>query len=248
MTNSPFKHLIIIPGHGIWKGTNDGSKSEDWWLESFQVEGHDHLLFIEHIKIGLKELRKDPEAFLLFSGGQTKKIAGPISEGQSYYALADKLGLIDNDDLKDRISTEEFARDSFENVLFSLSRFYEITERYPERITIPGFEFKRSRFLDHHFPALKFPVNKVNYIGVDPRPNYTKGSLEHEKYFNDLANAEKKNALTLFEQDPFGTGIVLSKKRKNRNPFNRYHGYLYTNQMLRPFFLEDLSKVESTPW
>ena len=247
MTNSQYTHLIIVPGHGIWKGSNDGYKTEDWWLESFQVEGHDHLLFIEHIKIGLQELRKDPCAILLFSGGQTKKQAGPVSEAQSYYALADKLGLI-GDDLRDRVSTEEFARDSFENVLFGLARFHELAERYPEQITIPGFDFKRSRFLDHHFPALNFPVEKVNYIGSDPRPDYEKGSSEYKKYFSDLANAEHKNALALFEQDPFGTGAVLSKKRKNRNPFKRYHGYLQSNEVLKPFFTESPSKVLKTPW
>lgn len=247
MTKNGYTHLIIVPGHGIWKGTNDGAKSEDWWLESFQVEGHDHLLFIEHIRLGLEELKKDPQAILLFSGGQTKRQAGPVSEAQSYYLLADKLGLI-TEDIKERISTEEFARDSFENVLFGLARYYEIVNSYPSKITIPGFEFKRARFLEYHFPALNFPSNNVNYIGVDPRPDYEIGSTEHEKYFSDLARAENKNALTLFKDDPFGTGEVLSKKRINRNPFKRSHGYLQTNKILEPFFTSDPTKVKSTPW
>ncbi|CCH46638.1 hypothetical protein BN7_6233 [Wickerhamomyces ciferrii] len=244
--SSNLKHLIIVPGHGIWKRTNDGSNTEDWFLESFQVEGHDHLLFIEHIKIGIKELQKDPEALLLFSGGQTKKQAGPISEAQSYYLLAENLGLLEG--LTDRISTEEFARDSFENVLYSLSRFNEIVGNYPSKITVPGFEFKRSRFLDYHFPALKFPIENVNYIGVDPKPDYEIGSLEHEKYFNDLSNAENRNALSLFAKDPFGTGEVLSTKRTKRNPFNRYHGYLHKHEILKFFFEQDPSKVNTVPW
>lgn len=246
MTNEQLTHLIIVPCHGIWKGSNYGSKTEDWWLESFQVEGHDHLLFIEHIKIGIEKLKEDPKALLLFSGGQTKKQAGPVSEAQSYYALAEKLDFI-TDETKDRVSTEEFARDSFENVLFGLARFYEIVEQYPENITIPGFEFKRSRFLDLHLPALNFPSTRIEYIGVDPKPDYETGSPEHKKYFNDLAKAEKKNALSLFEQDPFGTGAVLSKKRANRNPFKRHHGYVLTNKVLKPFFSGGPSEVQTLP-
>jgi hypothetical protein len=39
---------------------------------------------------------------------------------------------------RDRVQTEEFARDSFENLLFSICRFRQVSQKYPERITIVG--------------------------------------------------------------------------------------------------------------
>ncbi len=41
--------------------------------------------FLDHIKLGIQEAAADPEAMLLFSGGQTRREAGPRSEGLSYW-------------------------------------------------------------------------------------------------------------------------------------------------------------------
>ena len=44
-----------------------------------------------------------------------------------------------------RAHTEEFARDSFENLLFSLCRHRELTGGYPQRLTVVSLPFKRER-------------------------------------------------------------------------------------------------------
>lgn len=62
--------------------------------------------------------------------------------------------------LLERVVSEEFARDSYENVLFSLCRFYEMTGRYPEKVTIIGFGFKERRFTDLHRKAVRFPKER----------------------------------------------------------------------------------------
>lgn len=233
-------HLVIVPGHGIWRGTNKGEASEDWLLEPFQVEGHDHLYFIKHIETALRLADDDSEAIVMFSGGQTKRQAGCMSEAQSYYLLArelvNELELRNLDESLERCHTEEYARDSFENVLFSIARFKEITGSYPERITIPGFEFKRERFMNHHFKALQFDLNNVAYIGLGPKPDYDEQSTQWLKYFDDLKKAEYKNAVSQFTKDPLGNGPVLGSKKKNRNPFNRQHGYLISCPELQPLF------------
>jgi len=41
--------------------------------------------FLDHIRLGIEEAAADPEAMLLFSGGQTRREAGPRSEGLSYW-------------------------------------------------------------------------------------------------------------------------------------------------------------------
>ena len=115
---------------------------------------------------GVEVAALDPKALLIFSGGQTRAAAGPRDEGWSYYRVAeyfDWWGYSANrpDFLREarqrtesagqstylpvahRTVTEEFALDSFQNVLFSLCRFREIVGRYPDKITVVSFTFKK---------------------------------------------------------------------------------------------------------
>ena len=62
--------------------------------------------------------------------------------------------------LLERVVSEEFARDSYENLLFSICRFHEVTGRYPDKITVVGFGFKTRRFVDLHRKAVRFPEDK----------------------------------------------------------------------------------------
>ncbi len=88
---------------------------------------------------------QDHSALLVFSGGQTRPDNPPATEGQSYHALALVAGLIPPAPSFQRATTEDFALDSFENVLFSLARFREVTGRWPAKVTVVGFEMKRAR-------------------------------------------------------------------------------------------------------
>ena len=49
-----------------------------------------------------------------------------------------------------RAFTEDLASDSLENVLFSITRFHELTGKVPRKLTVVGYEFKRDRFVDPH--------------------------------------------------------------------------------------------------
>ena len=53
-----------------------------------QVPGQAHS-FIEHIQTGIQHAEHDPDALLLFSGGQTRKAAGPRSEAEGYWLVAE---------------------------------------------------------------------------------------------------------------------------------------------------------------
>lgn len=118
-----------------------------------------------------------------------------------------------------RTITEEYATDSFQNLLFSICRFYEITGRYPTDITMISYTFKQHRFESLHVPALRWPLDKFHYVGVDPPSSSgfditasTKGELE--------------NAAQLFVNDPYGCySDVLQEKRQQRNPFLRTPPY-----------------------
>ncbi len=68
--------------------------------------------------------------------------------------------------LSPRPHTQEHARDSFENLLFSVCRFFELTGHAPESITMIGYEFKRNRFTELHRAALRYPAHSFQYIGT----------------------------------------------------------------------------------
>lgn len=57
------------------------------------------------------------------------------------YQLDGEMWLIitGKDEVRSRALTEEHARDSFENLLFSFCRFRELTGSYPHNITVKAF-------------------------------------------------------------------------------------------------------------
>ena len=87
--------------------------------------------FVDHIRLGVQEAAEDPTALLLFSGGQTRQEAGPRSEGLSYWIVAEAAKWFGTEDVRKRTFTEEHARDSFENLLFSLCRYYQPDKSCP---------------------------------------------------------------------------------------------------------------------
>lgn len=192
-------------------------------------------------------------SFLVFSGSQTILAAGALSESQSYYLLMRQLlrvsegqdppnfdGIakyineikqlmtrreIDVETLfSTRVTTEEYALDSFDNLIYSIYRFKQMNYTWPQEITIVGFGFKKNRFLELHAKAIDFPKECMNYICIDPSP---KGYIinERNEYFQHLANMELKNAVSLFEKDWFATRDPLLTKKQSRNPFKRSNEY-----------------------
>lgn len=121
-------------------------------------------------------------------------------------------------------STEEFSLDSFDNLLYSIGRFHEIFNRYPNTITIIGFGFKEERFVKYHAKAIDFPESKIKYVSIGPEPtNYSKKQLD--EYFSNINKAEGKNALNHFAKDWYGTLTPLVDKKQTRNPYNRIAKY-----------------------
>jgi len=180
-----------------------------------------------HIQAGIDLAREDRKSLLIFSGGETRASMGPITEGASYFRVSDALNLWDkgvqdvdvSNNVRARTATEEFATDSFENLMFSICRFKEITGSYPQKITVASFSFKQTRFESLHARALKWPVEQFNYVGVDPPPE-TGFSLERSE------QGERENAAKPFETDLYGCNSpVLQKKRLDRNPFHRTAPY-----------------------
>eukprot|EP00960_Hanusia_phi_P057497 763583-Hanusia_phi.AAC.8 len=135
---SNLTHLIMVAGHTVYMGTdftNAGSQGDRWFLYDYQRDQFDW--FLQHITAGVKLAHEDPASLLLFSGGATRILAGPRTEAQSYWLYADaqdwfldtsKYTRVQIEALKHRVHTEDFARDSFENLLFSICRFRQLTD------------------------------------------------------------------------------------------------------------------------
>lgn len=214
---SAFNHLIIVPGHSIQWCLEDGHEISDptcWSLYEYQKKNINS--FISHIEKGLEALALDEKAVLIFSGGQTRISAGPRSEAASYYQLARHLirtnkifnrryddNLISS--ILSRIVTEEYARDSLENLVFSICRFKSVTGIEPEKISVYGYASKEKRFRELHTKSINLDLRSFYYYGVsDSTFNFIDGAYE------------------LFSKDLTGCTIPeLMKKRQERNPFNQ---------------------------
>jgi len=106
------------------------------------------------------------------------------------------------------VTIEDASLDSFQNVLFSIARFRELTGAYPTRTTVVGHDFKRRRFERLHRLALRWPKLRFTYEGV---------LLANEADEREVATGELFNAYTPYSGNLYGCHAPLVKKRAERN-------------------------------
>lgn len=171
--------------------------------------------------------------------GQTRE-SSVLTEGASYLRLAIESNLFHNGFMPfQRATSEDYAMDSYQNLLFSIARFHELTETYPENITVVGYEMKRRRFEDLHVPAIRWPKDRFAYIGIDEQGDTTLhykgevriGLLLFYFFLDDLHtmvciyNFKVENAFLPFSKDTYGCHDTLLEKRRHRNPSRRFYPY-----------------------
>ncbi|PVU97841.1 hypothetical protein BB561_000280 [Smittium simulii] len=215
---SELTDLIIVPGHGVYQNELSPTNETSWDI-TFKKKDQ-HKIFLRHIAGGIDALKQHERALLLFSGTATRPLPTFMTEALGYWLAAKKLNWL-TPEIFSRVMTEEFARDSYENLLFSICRFYEITGNYPDRITVVGFGFKKNRFINLHLKAIRYPKIRFTYIGIDSDVS----PLEDK-------NGELKNGYGPFKKDPYGCSEFLSSKKKSRNPQNKIHGYNLSSPQL----------------
>ncbi|BBN05443.1 hypothetical protein MPTK1_3g13130 [Marchantia polymorpha subsp. ruderalis] len=207
------RNLVMVAGHAVYTSSScSKAEGEDsWFLESYQKHPGQASTFVEHIKTGVEVAAQDEHSLLLFSGGETRKEAGPRSEAQSYWLVAESKDWFGKrEDVRDRSLTEEHARDSFENLLFSVCRFREITGTYPINITVVSYDFKEYRFANLHRSALQFPASRFFFKGTPSAPSSILAAQQGELRVQGN-----------FERDPYGCEGSLRMKRLTRDPFLR---------------------------
>lgn len=188
----------------------DPLSDDNWVLLDFQRR--EAPCYARHVRCGVELAAADPQSLLIFSGGQSRQEAGPISEAYSYFWVAQHFDWFGHRNVAGRSITEEFARDSFENLLFGLCRFKECTGRYPEHASFVSWAFKRERF-ELHRESIRWPANRFAYAGANDPP--------------EIGQAVEAEARTRagYIADPYSSGGQYRAKREARNPFRRQHGY-----------------------
>nr|XP_016492992.1 PREDICTED: uncharacterized protein C57A10.07-like [Nicotiana tabacum] len=210
---SKFRNLVMVAGHSVYTSSSceKVDKEDSWFLESYQKHPGQAATFVQHIQKGVEITADDDDALLLFSGGETRKDAGPRSEAQSYWTVAESKGWFGKQEsVRGRALTEEHARDSFENLLFSVCRFRELTGTYPHNITVVGYDFKEKRFKHLHRSAIGFPETRFFYSGTSSSQTSREAALKGEALVR-----------TQFQEDPYGCKGSLRRKKLGRDPFHR---------------------------
>lgn len=232
-----FESLVIVCCHGIFHPDASSSEfplysphdENNWHLADFQKSNLDtgkpgeQETFLAHILAGIDVLNSEwspdvpKKTLLVMSGGPTKPSLTALSEARSYYhaALAQELaqgnhggGRTHQLYSRGRILLEEHATDSFQNLLFSILLFRQVTGRYPKSIRVITHAFKARRFLDLHAPAIRWPSERIQVQGIDP----VMSGAEREQ----TIKGEEQHGFTPWLDDPLGTDEVLASKRKSR--------------------------------
>ncbi|MBZ2179634.1 MAG: hypothetical protein K7J47_18225 [Acidobacteria bacterium] len=203
-------NTIIVAGHAICKRPGEAEREESWILQDFQRG--EVVRYLEHIRVGVELAAGDPAALLVFAGGYSRAGAGPRSEGAGYYWVADHYEWWGHGEVAERAVTEEFSRDSFENLLFGICRTREYTGEWPERVVMVSWGFKRERF-ELHREAIGWPEERWGYVGPNDPPELAQ------------ALAAEERTAAGYRVDPYSAGAEYRRKREVRNPYRRHHGY-----------------------
>ena len=160
------KLLVLVAGHSIPYRFDRLDRDEGWYLKSFQSgEG---CFYLDHVKRGVAIAALYTDSLLIFAGGQTDAAAGPRSEGQGYWLIAEHFDWFGHQEVRARSTTEELSLDSFQNILYGICRSREFTGGYPDRIVAVGWKFKGARF-DIHRRALRFPKTHFQSVIIAQR-------------------------------------------------------------------------------
>ncbi len=240
-------HLILVAGHaiwedGVWKGGYSGQEGA----------------YEEHLLWGIKLATMKNNSTLVLSGGQTRphlNTAKTEAQGMRNFIQESYPGLFsdtifcnnshENSFFLPEIVCENFARDSFENVLFSCLAFYEKKKEWPETMTVVSFGFKGQRFnaiaVGLKISSFSLLSSGDRHLSFAQRERAVKGEAITMRRMTKNINGE------LHLWDPLHRSDELQKTRLSRTP-RKLNEHDYINKVKESYGFEDLlSKLESIP-
>ena len=107
-------------------------------------------------------------------------------------------------------------------MLFPLLAFNEFYGSPPKKVTVVSHEFKRTRFEELHFPALRKMGWDVEWRFEGKDPEYiTEGTEEYdEAKAKTVRELERRNGFEMWERDPTGQGDEVVEKRRKRDAWD----------------------------
>ncbi|KAG9657983.1 release factor, partial [Aureobasidium melanogenum] len=207
--------LVVVCCHAICTNSSNPYQESNWLLKPFQRSNAstgkpgEHETFLLHIQAGVNALRR-AETVLVFSGAKTERDA-LSSEADSYrnilvHCFGDS-DIVQQAMTDGRMLCEDAATDSYQNLLFSLIKYYEVKGKWPRMITVITHSFKEARFLECHADAICWPSAKIRVQGLNPPFPLSE--------LREVQGLEKET-LDLFKADPHGVYAPLSSKRSAR--------------------------------
>ena len=207
--------LIVVAGHSEYIDGHfeDCRNISHWGLPKRLNTTHQQRKYVSgllsHIDKGIDLTISNENALLIFSGRRRMQLR--ISEGALYFNIANHCNYFKNKlkSIQIRTFTEDYALDSFQNLLFSICRFHEITNNYPTNIKVISWSFKKYRFINMHRKALKYDVNNFHFFGINGDydvmlEDYTRENIAIDRFINDL----------------YGCGPEVKQTRIKKNLFN----------------------------
>jgi hypothetical protein len=187
------------------------------WYGGFPGED---AFYARHIEAAVELLHADAYEYLSLSGGRThrsvaQQTAG-LSEAEGARQYAIDKGLLSAGG--DRIILEGWARDSMENLYFSILAFFQKTRRWPSRIGVVSWASKGLRF---HLIACGMQLGgRIFFHGVGDYPTQThlERACAAEVHLN-AALADPDCVPPDYRLlDPLLRGFEFTRKRWSRMP------------------------------
>jgi hypothetical protein len=199
-----YKKLLVLCCHGVY---HRGKFYAEYPKEREVYE--------EHIRESYNALKEGRYDVLIVSGGYTKY---PVekSEARGYLDWSDDLGLARTG----LIILEEHARSSVENLLFSMCRYYQYFNNWPEAVGACTLGWKKEWFEQVITLALCLP----NFYAISPKGEEEKlCQIGGRVGINPREIAEKNKN----RQDPLE--ILETEKLQQRDFWKKGHSYADIN-------------------
>lgn len=203
-TESP-KRLLILCCHCVYHEGNIYSEFPE-----------DKPVYEQHLRESIRALQEGHYDVLIVSGGFTKGELGK-SEARGMLDWAKDLNLNTAG-----VLLEEYARDSFENVLFSMCRFFQEYKQFPRSVGVCSWKSKKRRF-EIIADALRLP--NYSFLGIGEK--------------EEIDEREAK-LLDIVIDDPLHCKPSLAYVRRKRDPWNKGNPYAEINEFSDMFSILDL--------